>query len=75
MRSVLKIDPQEKRTERRHTDRRGGRNVNPEAETGEMGVLRPQQDTKMCVSDMKSEVVVMLPQAKESRELLTAPEA
>lgn len=46
MRSVLKIDPQEKRTERRHTDRRGGGNVNPEAETGEIVVLRPQQDAQ-----------------------------
>ena len=46
MRSVLKIDPQEKRTERRHTDRRGGGSVNPEAETGEIGVLRPQQDAQ-----------------------------
>lgn len=46
MRSALKIDPQEKHTERRHTDRTAGGNVNPEAETGEIGVLRPQQDTQ-----------------------------
>ena len=45
-RSALKIDQQEKHTERRHTDRTAGRNVNPKAETGKIGVLRPQQDTQ-----------------------------
>lgn len=46
MRSVLKIDTQEKHTEGRYTDRRRVGNVTTEAEIREIGVTGPQQDTQ-----------------------------
>ena len=59
MRSVLKIDTQEKHTEGRYTDRRRVGNVTTEAEIGEIGV-RGHSKTHRGEGDRKTKAEIVV---------------